>query len=78
MATVVSTDALFCINDCEDSDGNPLKMRTMQGAAFFHENKLLYWRRKKCPKCGHIQKTVEVPADILTSFVTKPTSAEMS
>lgn len=66
----MSDDALNCPN-CE------VKMNVVQGAAFIHENVLCYWRRKRCRKCGRLEKTVEVPAGTLNLFQTKPDPKDM-
>lgn len=65
------TDAVNC-PDCEDQ-----KMGVMQGAPFIWQNFLCYWRRRKCPKCGHMHKTVEVPANALRDFHVNPESKDM-
>ena len=62
--------------NCPEHDTQ--KMKIVQGAPFIHEGVLAYWRRKKCLKCGHIMKTVEVPADCVASFFTNPRTGEMS
>lgn len=66
------SSATMC-NEC-DSDN---KLRTMQGAAFIHEGRMLYWRRKKCLDCGELQKTVEVPVESLSHFHTVPQNKDM-
>ena len=53
-------------------------MKVMQGSSFVHEKVLCYWRRKKCLFCGHIMKSVEVPADRLNNFYTMPQDEVMT
>lgn len=67
-------DAINCPNPNHDDQ----KLSVSQGAPFIHEGVLCYWRRKKCPICGFMTKTVEVPAERLTGFHATPTSREMS
>lgn len=69
----MSADAVFC-PECEDMP----KMKTMQGAAMPWEGVMVYWRRKKCPSCKLIIKTLEVPADRLPTFQAVPESKEMA
>lgn len=67
------SSATHC-NEC-DTDR---KLKTVQGAPFIWERRVLYWRRKKCLDCGALQKTIEVPAESLPWFNTMPESRDMS
>lgn len=53
-------DTAFCTNPLHD---DVVKLKVVQTGVMDHAGTNIIWRRKRCPLCGGLSKTVEVPID---------------
>ena len=61
-------DAVYCQNEIHEES---VKLRVVQSGTLDHEGHTFTWRRKRCPQCGRLHKTVEVPFDLAQKLFPK-------